>query len=191
MKKSKRVLELMGAVMETGVVVIVILLAGFVFLAPRFGWGVNPVMSGSMEPALKVGGVVVSKPIPFGEVREGDIISFRFAGQREVITHRVIRIIKDESGKTWLQTKGDANEDPDPNLVGPTPTGKIQKVVFHLPYLGYLAVFMKSKFVFPILVGIPALILIIMFSRDIWQGILEEKEKRKGKSINPKQGKKG
>jgi len=167
------------------ILVIVIGLVGFMFLGPRFGWETHPVMSGSMEPALKVGGLIVTKPEKIENIAAGDIITFQIGKQK--VTHRVADINPDKEGKIWFQTKGDANEEPDPNLVSSN-TGEMRKVVFHLPYAGFVAVFMKSKLAFLALVGIPALILIYWFSKDIWKGILEEKEKRRLKANNPEKG---
>jgi signal peptidase len=181
LKIVKKIAEWLGI----GIIVVLILLVGFMFLGPRFGWETHPVLSGSMEPALNVGGVIVTKPVKLEDVKIGDIITFQpEPGQK--VTHRVVDIIEQE-GKPWFQTKGDANEEPDPNFVS-SKGDKMAKVVFHLPYLGFAAHFMKSKLAFLVLIGIPALILIAMFSRDIWKGILEEKEKRKLKANNGKKG---
>ena len=50
------------------------------------------VLSGSMEPALKTGDViVVQRKAPMG-VRPGDIVTFREPGGRRLITHRVQRM---------------------------------------------------------------------------------------------------
>jgi signal peptidase len=163
------------------IVVLAILLVGFMFISPRFGWETHQVMSGSMEPALKVGGMIVTKSEKLDNIKVGDIITFQTEGGQKV-THRVIDIVE-INGQPNFQTKGDANEEPDPNFVS-SKGDEMRKVVFHLPYLGFAAQFMKSKWAFLVLVGIPALILIVMFSRDIWKGILEEKEKRKPKA-NP------
>ena len=61
----------------------------------------------------------------------------------------------------------------------------MRKVVFHLPYLGFVVVFLKSKLAFLVLLGIPALILIYWFGKDFWKGILEVKEKRKSRVNKP------
>ena len=58
MKIIKKIAEWFGIV----ILVIAILLVGFTFIGPRFGWETHPVLSGSMEPALKVGGIIVTKP---------------------------------------------------------------------------------------------------------------------------------
>lgn len=174
MKIAKKIAKGLGIT----ILPVVILLIGFMFLGPKFGWETHPVLSGSMEPALNVGGVIVVKPVKLEEVKRGDIITFQ-TGERKV-THRVVDIIEQE-GKPWFQTKGDANEEPDPNFVS-SKREEMRKVVLHLPYLGFAAQFMKSRSAFLVLVGIPALLLIAMFSRDIWKGIKEEKEKRRGRS---------
>jgi len=61
-----------------GITLIILLMAAaaFTFLAPRFGWSVDAVFSGSMEPELKVGSVVVTRPVAPEEIRAGDIITF-------------------------------------------------------------------------------------------------------------------
>jgi signal peptidase len=161
------------------IVVLAILLVGFMFIGPRFGWETHQVMSGSMEPALKVGGMIVTKPEKLDNIKVGDIITFQTEGGQKV-THRVVDIVE-INGQPNFQTKGDANEEPDPNFVS-SKGDEMRKVVFHLPYLGFAAQFMKSKWAFLVLVGIPALILVVMFSRDIWKGVLEEKERRKTKA---------
>lgn len=125
----KKVFEWLGI----GVLVIVSLLAAFMFIGPRFGWEAYPVLSGSMEPALRVGGEIVTKPVKLEDIKIGDIITFQSGEQK--VTHRAIDIIE-QKGKPWLQTKGDANEEPDPTLVSSTGE-EMRKVVFHLPYFGY------------------------------------------------------
>ncbi len=115
-----------------------------------------------------------------GNVKVGDIIGFqRESGQR--ITHRVIAI-EDRDGKLWFQTKGDANEDPDPEFVSAT-GAKIDRVIFHLPYLGFAAKFMRSRWGFFAFIAVPALLLILIFGKGIWDGVREERKKRRGKRI--------
>ena len=173
----------------TAFLVVAILLLGFMLIGPRFGWETHPVLSGSMEPALKVGGIIVTKPERLENIQVGDIITFQ-AELGPKVTHRVVNIVEIE-GKLHFQTKGDANEEPDPNFVS-AKGEEMRKVVFHLPYLGFVAQFMKSKLAFLVFVGIPAIILIVWFGKDIRKGILEVKEKRRLRAMNnPEKGKKG
>jgi len=172
LKTVKKIFEWFGLV----IVVISILLVAFVFIGPRFGWETHPVLSGSMEPTLKVGGLIITKPEDVHNIKVNDMITFNVSSV-VIVTHRVIGIeIRD--GKPWFQTKGDANQDPDNDFV--SSKGKeMRKVFFHIPYLGFAAVFLQKKLTFFILIAIPALILIGIFSRDMWKGIREIKEKKK------------
>ena len=70
------------------------------------------VVSGSMEPELPVGCLVLVKKTTSEEVKEGDIIVFHRGDS--VVTHRVIEIQKEER---QFITKGDANEVRDSNPI--------------------------------------------------------------------------
>ncbi len=176
MRRLAKALQYVG----TFVLVAVIVLAGLMIAGPRFGWETHPVLSGSMEPTLRVGGLIVTTPVRLEDVKIGDIATFQSGGIR--VTHRVVDIVEEE-GKPWFQTKGDANEEPDPNFFS-SKGEEIAKVAFHLPYLGYLASFMQSKGAFLVLVGVPALVLVGLFGRDILRGIREEMDKKKAKAAS-------
>jgi signal peptidase I len=105
-------------------------------VAAQYGWEFDAVLSGSMEPKLGVGGLVVIKPVDAQQVEIGDVISFKLSGIDTPICHRVIDT-QETDGARLLQTKGDANEEPD---VNPVPAASVTgKEVFYLPYVGNLA----------------------------------------------------
>lgn len=80
-----------------------------------FGFRPYIVLSGSMEPNLQVGDMVVSKKVSEEKVEIGDIITFEDENGA-TITHRVVNvIIKD--GKRLYQTKGDNNNTKDIGLI--------------------------------------------------------------------------
>ena len=63
-----------------------------IFLLPLFGgWRFDAVLSGSMEPALHVGGVVLIKSVEPLNITTGDIIAYR-SGE-SLITQRVGEVI--------------------------------------------------------------------------------------------------
>ena len=65
------------------------------------------VESGSMEPTLAVGSVIVSKKTEHPEsLKINQIVTFHMLSG-VVVTHRIIEVIKDESGHTFYRTKGD------------------------------------------------------------------------------------
>ena len=141
----------------------------FMVVGPRFGWETHVVLSGSMEPALMTGGIIVTTVVPIEDVASGDIVTFD-TGKRTV-THRVINVTQRE-GATWFQTKGDANNAPDDDLVSST-SGKMRRVALHVPYVGYAASILKGRTAFVLLVGIPALVLIGMLAREAWAAARE------------------
>ena len=65
------------------------------------------VVTGSMEPAIKVNSLSICKTVDIDDVEVGDIVAFEYAG--ELITHRVIEKTTNSAGNTILHTKGDAN----------------------------------------------------------------------------------
>jgi signal peptidase len=112
------------------------------------------VMSGSMEPAVQVGSIVVVRPLPAEEILPEDIITFRSDHSPNVTTHRVHHL---ESEKGLLfHTKGDANEVLDPL---PVPARLlVGKVVLTVPYLGYLFAYTRTREGLMVLLGLAALI---------------------------------
>ncbi len=65
------------------------------------------VLSGSMEPTILTGDIVLTKEITADKVAKNDIITFR-SDKNTVITHRVTDILNDNGNISFL-TKGDAN----------------------------------------------------------------------------------
>lgn len=106
------------------------------------GLRVTTILSGSMDPSLEVGDMVVVREVPASSVRPGDVIQFGSGG--EAVVHRVVEV-RQEGGNWFFITKGDANPSPDP-----TPVSSVQlmgKVVMQIPKLGWLAIGMKEAMV--------------------------------------------
>jgi len=160
------------------VVMLVLLLAMalFVIVTPRFGWRVDPVRSGSMQPVLKTGGIVVVKPVNAATIKVGDIITFRSGGAGTFITHRVIEV---QETPLTFRTKGDANKDADTFIV--PAQSVVGRAVFHMPYFGYFANFVKSRIGFFVLLMGTGLILIGLEMRNLWRALseMERQDKRK------------
>lgn len=92
----------------------------------------------SMEPAINPGGMVVTRPVGMGDIKVGDTILFTepHIEKEARICHRVIDI-KQIDSQLFFQTKGDANEYPDPDLV--SPQNFIGKTIFYVPRVGNIA----------------------------------------------------
>lgn len=77
-----------------------------------FGTSLFRVVTGSMEPTIPTGALLISKEVDIEEVKEGDIICFRSMESNmlgQVITHRVVKVVEGKNGETYLETRGDAN----------------------------------------------------------------------------------
>jgi len=135
-----------------------ILLSGVVlYAAPHFGWQIDGVRSGSMAPAIERGTLVIGKSVKPESIAVNDIIIFRPVGVGEnLLVHRVIGI--ELKSPRLFQTKGDAETKPDPY---PVPAQNVMaKVLFSLPLLGYLAMFLKTPYGFVMSVVVPGLVII-------------------------------
>lgn len=160
--------------------VLLMLAALFTFLAPRFGWRVDAVLSGSMEPEIRVGSIVVTRPLPAQDIRAGDIITFYAPPTGNLTSHRVVEIVHDSpnySSPDYFRAKGDANEDADPFIV--PPGNIVGRVCFQIPYLGYVSQFVKSRLGLLLTLFIPGLIIIAIEIRNIWRVLAEEEIERK------------
>ena len=69
----------------------------------------------SMEPAIGVGSAIIVAPVAAADLHVGDVVSLRAGDDRSLFTHRIVRIVDQPDGR-WVQTKGDANDTPDPTL---------------------------------------------------------------------------
>ncbi|MFC7165995.1 signal peptidase I [Halospeciosus flavus] len=121
------------------------------------------VLSGSMEPAISVGDVVlVSEVTDPAALAVGDVITFSRGGDVP-ITHRITDIVQTENGLVF-ETKGDANEDADPGTVASSQV--IGLVVFTIPFIGYVVEFVGTTTGFLILVVAPFALLAVLELRD-------------------------
>ena len=77
-----------------------------------FGYSIFRVSSGSMEPELMVGDIILDKTVNNPEdLKVGDVITFKSSDYGDLlVTHKVIKAPYEENGKLMLQTKGIANE---------------------------------------------------------------------------------
>lgn len=169
-----RTVTRIGEWIGTAVVVVAVLLVGFTLIGPRFGWETHPVLSGSMEPALPVGSVIVTRPEGVEDIGVGDIITYQIEGNQK-ITHRVVEVVQD-GDRRMFRTKGDANNDSDPALVSSN-AGQMRMVVLDIPYVGFATNLVKNRLAFALLVGLPAAGLVALLLKDVWAGVQEERGK--------------
>ncbi|MEH7384677.1 signal peptidase I [Bacillus sp. JJ1521] len=127
------------------------------------GFKVMTVLTGSMEPLLHPGDVIVAKPINPNKVKVNDVITYRNS-QNTLVTHRIIEIV-DKEGDNFFQTKGDANNVKDEGLIAHEQL--VGSLLFHIPKAGYIANFLKSPIGLILLVSVPLISLTIGMIKKI------------------------
>ena len=146
--------------------VLVVLIALFAFLLPSvFASSLAVVYSGSMAPAMPVGALAVMQPVDPAAIEVGDIIAFNPVREPETtVSHRVVEVLED-----GFRTKGDANEDPDLDIV--PAANVIGRVRFNIPRLGYVLEdvghYTRSRLGFALFICLPTLALIGSATRDL------------------------
>lgn len=162
-----RVLTIVGAVLC--VILIPILVINITLIiksftnadeVPKIG-GYCPliVLSGSMEPDIKSGDLIICKQIDSEQVKVGDVIAFfdPESSSNSVLTHRVVELVE-EDGALSYKTKGDANNTADRELV---PSDKLVGLYqFKLSGVGNIAMFMQTPVGLIICVLLPLALLI-------------------------------
>lgn len=108
---------------------------GAVALLPQVGARAMIVTSGSMEPTINVGGLVIVEETDPEHITVGDVITFNGYSGEGLTTHRVIdrRIVGD---RLHFRTQGDANDTPDVDLA--PAEGVVGRVRADIPYAGWV-----------------------------------------------------
>lgn len=109
-----------------------------------FAIGVFPIrpyviLTGSMEPVIYAGDVVLVRRNDIENLQVGDVI--QFSSGNDYVFHRIIAIVE-EDGRLLYQTKGDNNSAEDAELVE---AEKIQgRMIEVIPKIGYPALFFRN-----------------------------------------------
>ena len=82
--------------------------------ATQVGW-IRPlvVISGSMEPQIMTGDLLVDRPVATSDLRVGDVTSIYSDVTGNLVTHRVTSVEHVDTGRWEIRMKGDANSSED------------------------------------------------------------------------------
>lgn len=167
----KRILQFIYYIFIGFIVAIALLL--IVSVLPITGnYKIMTVISGSMEPAIKMGSVVMVKPAE--DYRAGDIITFQRREERDSTTHRIIET-RVAGGESVYTTQGDANNAPDIKEVRKSEV--LGRVLVSVPYLGYLVAFAQKPIGFLLIIVVPAAVIIGDEIKKIYAEIKKNKNK--------------
>lgn len=160
--KKNVILKILNIILKVTLTFIIIFLLFFIVRATVFkkydifGYRFYIIMSGSMEPDIKTGDMIITKESDNYKI--GDVIAFKDANF--VTAHRIVEI-STEDGEKVFKTKGDNNNTTDRNLVK---SQQIKgKIVNKIPKVGKAVLYLKTHWI--ILVLLIGIIIIIYLVR--------------------------
>lgn len=174
-----------------GQVVLFVILIFFILLnilsmnnKSLFGFRIYRVISGSMQPALQIGDVIIIKKA--NNYAEKDIITYD--NGLTTITHRIKSINGDE-----IITEGDANDAPDKPI---TKDRILGKYFFRISTFSVFSIMLTGKTIYLIMVLVLFAILLFAISdrvtrnleyrRNNFKKVIKEKENKEQKKKMPK-----
>lgn len=142
------------------------------------GYSLFRVVTGSMEPTLPVGSLLVARQVDMQNIQVGDIICFRAQEAAifgKMVTHRVVEVFAGVDGSLLFETKGDANPVLDGYLV--TEANYVGKVIWHTgagSMISKFFSFFSNKVGFLSCIVFPCFLLSGLILRDCVQNIRKE-----------------
>jgi signal peptidase I len=129
------------------------------------------ILTGSMTGTYDRGSIVYDRPVPVSDLKVGDPITYSpppgFTHQARV-THRIWSIHLGPDGERIFKTKGDANRHPDVWQFTLNQATQ-ERVVFHVPEVGYLFLLLSLRDFRIVLVGVPAVIIGLILMLRLWR----------------------
>ncbi|MCQ4021520.1 MULTISPECIES: signal peptidase I [unclassified Ruminococcus] len=130
-----------------------------------FGYSIFRVSSGSMEPELMVGDVILTHEVTdYNSLEVGDVITFRGSigeYENQLITHKIVKAPYQENGITYVVTKGVANLIEDE----PVSVDKIEgELVCKIPFLDAIYGFFLTPW--GLLLSIA--VILLLFAGEFW-----------------------
>lgn len=159
-------------------IVIQVLTNGYVNIG---GYMMFRVVTGSMEPTIPVGALLVTKETEIAAVNLGDIICFRTQEAEiwgKIVTHRVVHVMEMADGSVMFRTRGDANLAVDQYVVDAS--NFVGKVIWHTgddSVLAGIISFFTNKVGFLGCIVFPCLLLASLILKDCVSNIRLEMQK--------------
>lgn len=180
-QKSKKALKIVSNALLVLVLIFAILLVGVRIV----GINVLMVLSPSMEPKYPTGSLIYLVDVDPAKLEVDDVITYRIS-DKTTATHRIKEIVPDDNEPNIVRfrTKGDNNDDYDANLVE---FEQIEgKVIFCIPLLGRLAMYIQSPPGFYVAIGTALVIILFVMIVDMVTDDKKAKNKNehKGDSEN-------
>ena len=165
----KKICNLLSAIL----LIVLAAVAALLIVPKVMGMQEMAVLTGSMSPGIPVGSIVYVKTTDPAELQVGDVVTYKLSDSTYV-THRIAAI---DTAAGTVTTKGDANDSAD---ASPVSYGNILgRMVFHVPYLGYVSIYAKTPIGIAALCGVTVIVLLLFFLPDF---LSEDKGKKEAEA---------
>ena len=181
--RIKKILNSLTTIIVVMVVILAIPLVGIRIV----GIDILTVLSPSMEPKYPTGSLIYLVDVDPAKLEVEDVITYRIS-EKTTATHRIKEIIPDEDDPSIVRfrTKGDNNDDYDGSLVE---FEQVEgKVIFCIPLLGHLAMYIQRPPGLYVAIGTALAIIFFVMVVDTVTDDKKSKNKNehKGESDNEK-----
>ena len=130
-----KVIQTIFRIIRIIIIILLILFSSFICIqrfsnnnVAIFGYRMFTVATGSMVPMYNVGDILLCKEVDPSTLKVGDDITYmgmKSTFKDKLITHRIIKIAKNDNGEYIFQTQGIATTSPDPAIKEDQIYGKI------------------------------------------------------------------
>lgn len=154
---AKKICNVLSAIL-----LVILAAVALLLIVPKvMGMQEMAVLTGSMSPGIPVGSIVYVKETDASALQVGDVVTYKLTDSTYV-THRIAAI---DTADGTVTTKGDANDAED---ASPVPYANILgRMVFHVPYLGYVSIYAKTPIGIAALCGVAIVVLLLFFLPDL------------------------
>lgn len=153
MRGLRRVLVVLTMVVALGALA--------VFGLARLGV-INPlvVISGSMEPGISKGDLLIDTKVAVADLKVGQVVSIAPDADHMPVSHRIVDIQRD-GDQALLQLKGDANSSVDAPIY--QASGEVWAPKWRIPVVGYVIVkLIRPQVMIPLAVALAAMMVFVM-----------------------------
>jgi len=144
-------------------------LAVLVLIVPRaLGYRAYVITGDSMDGTISRGSLIYTQPVSVESLVVGDVVTFVPPGMEAPVTHRLVRVSRNDSGELEMRTRGDNVGMRDPWTFVPR-TPMLPRFVLAIPYVGYVIAVLSLPLVRILVFVLPAVVIALLVLARLWR----------------------
>ena len=108
-----------------------------------YGFGISPVLTGSMRPFTQPGDAFITINRTASELKVGEVVTLHSADSDSFYAHRIVDI-REQNGLRRIITKGDANTVAEANPYMVSPITEVPVALYRVKWIGSVLVYLTS-----------------------------------------------